>query len=134
LSRLQVLIAMNEFSLRKFAPQVAPGGTILHGRGRLPDDFNSRQAQVLCIPASEIADKLGSPKVADIVIIGALLEQTECLSPATALNVLEAKVKVPPCLNLMAKLWKPGASASTTPSPSAQSPKPTALPSDRDLT
>ena len=93
LSRPDVLVAMNEPSLRKFASQVAPGGTIIYGRERLPEDLAIPQAQVICIPASEIADKLGSAKVANVVIMGALLEETECLSSATAMNVLESKVK-----------------------------------------
>ncbi len=86
LSRPEVLIAMNEISLRKFAAQIAPGGTIIYGREQLPDDFSIPQAQVVCIPASEIADKLGSAKVANVVMMGALLEETECLSPATAMQ------------------------------------------------
>lgn len=99
-SRPQVLIAMNEISLRKFAGQLAPGGTIIYGRDRLPDDIAIPNAQIVCIPASEIADKLGSPKVANVVIMGALLEETECLSSATAMKVLEAKVKNPKLLEL----------------------------------
>ena len=100
LSRPQVLVAMNEISLRKFCAQVAPGGTILYGRERLPDDLTIPQAQVVCIPASEIADKLGSAKVANVVLMGALLEETECLSAATAMQVLERKVKNPALLEL----------------------------------
>ncbi|MGA7906133.1 MAG: 2-oxoacid:acceptor oxidoreductase family protein, partial [Candidatus Sulfotelmatobacter sp.] len=99
-SRPQVLIAMNEISLRKFAGEVPPGGTIIYGRERLPEDLALPQAQVVCIPASEIADKLGSAKVANVVMMGALLEETECLSPATALKVLEAKVKNPKLLEI----------------------------------
>lgn len=93
LTRPDVLVAMNEPSLRKFAAQVAPGGTIIYGREQLPEDLAIPQAQVICIPASEIADKLGSAKVANVVIMGALLEETECLSSATAMKVLESKVK-----------------------------------------
>jgi len=93
ISRPQVLIAMNEISLRKFAAEVARGGVIIYGREQLPEDFTAPQAQVVCVPASDIADKLGSAKVANVVMMGALLEETECLSPATAMNVLEAKVK-----------------------------------------
>ena len=81
ISHPDVLIAMNEISLRKFAHQVAPGGIIIYNRDRLPADFALPQAQVICIPASEIADKLGSTKVTNIVMMGALLEETECLSP-----------------------------------------------------
>ena len=61
-SHPNVLVAMNEMSLRKFASEVAPGGLILYGRDHLPDDFTISQAQVVCIPASEIADRLGSPR------------------------------------------------------------------------
>jgi 2-oxoisovalerate ferredoxin oxidoreductase beta subunit len=108
LSRPDVLIAMNEISLRKFAAQVVPGGTIIYGRERLPEDFSVPQAQVICIPASEIADKLGSAKVANVVLMGALVEQTECLSKATAEKVLEAKVKNPALLELDRKALEAG--------------------------
>jgi 2-oxoisovalerate ferredoxin oxidoreductase beta subunit len=88
-----VLVAMNELSLRKFAPQVAPGGLILYNQERLPQDFQLPQARVICIPASAMADQLGSTKATNIVLLGALLEETECLLPATAEGVLETKVK-----------------------------------------
>jgi 2-oxoisovalerate ferredoxin oxidoreductase beta subunit len=88
-----VLIAMNEISLRKFAPSVAPGGLILYNNARLPQDFPLPQARLICIPASEIADKLGSTKAANIILLGALLEETECLLSETAASVLETKIK-----------------------------------------
>jgi 2-oxoisovalerate ferredoxin oxidoreductase beta subunit len=93
ISHPDVLIAMNEISLRKFAAQVSPGGLILYNRDSLPADFPIPQARVICIPAAEIADKLGSTKVTNIVLMGALLEETECLAPATAMGVLETKIK-----------------------------------------
>jgi Pyruvate/2-oxoacid:ferredoxin oxidoreductase gamma subunit len=108
LSRPEVLIALNEISLRKFASEVMPGGTIIYGRERVPEDLSISQAQVVCIPASEIADKLGSPKVANVVMMGALLEETECLSPDTALKVLEAKVKNQALLELDRKALDAG--------------------------
>jgi len=93
ISHPDVLVAMNELSLRKFANQVGPGGTILYNHDRLPENFEKPSAQVFCIPAAEIADKLGSTKAANIVMMGALLEKTECLSAATAMGVMEDKVK-----------------------------------------
>jgi 2-oxoisovalerate ferredoxin oxidoreductase beta subunit len=107
-SRPQVLVAMNEISLKKFAAEVVPGGTIIYGREHLPEDFSAPQVQVICIPASEIADKLGSGKVANIVMLGALLEETECMSPATALKVLEVKVKNPTLLEIDRKALDAG--------------------------
>ena len=88
-----VLVAMNEYSLRKFALEVASGGLILYNGATVPADIVATGVQVVAIPAAEIADKLGSTKVANIVMMGALLEETECLAPGTALSVLEDKVK-----------------------------------------
>ncbi len=92
-ARPNVLVAMNEFSLRKFAHEVPSNGLILYNGASLPADFSAPGVQVLAIPAAEMADKLGSTKAANIVMLGALLEETECLAAGTALGVLEDKVK-----------------------------------------
>jgi len=88
-----VLIAMNELSLRKFARQVPVEGLVLYNGYTVPADFELPAAQLICVPASEIADKLGSAKAANVVMMGALLEETRCLDSATAVRLLEAKVK-----------------------------------------
>jgi 2-oxoisovalerate ferredoxin oxidoreductase beta subunit len=72
---------------------VVSGGVILYNGATVPPDFNVPDVQMVAIPAAEIADKLGSTKATNIVMMGALLEETECLSPGTALSVLEDKVK-----------------------------------------
>jgi len=92
-SHPDVLVAMNEYSLRKFAHEVVSGGIILYNGASLPADFSAPEVQVVSIPAAEIADKLGSTMAANIVMLGALLEETQCLAPGTALSVLEDKVK-----------------------------------------
>ena len=84
---------MNEISLRKFAATVAPGGLILYNAERLPDDFTVTHARAVCIPVSQMADQLGSAKVANVVMLGALLEETGCLPTDTAIAVLESTVK-----------------------------------------
>jgi len=50
--------------------------------------------------ASWVADKLGSSKVANVVMLGALLEETECMSPETAMLVIESEVKKPHLLEV----------------------------------
>jgi len=47
----------------------------------------------VCIPVSEMADHIGSAKVANVVMLGALLEETGCLATDTAISVLEHTVK-----------------------------------------
>jgi len=100
ISQPEVLIAMNELSLHKFAPSVASGGLILYNHTKVPEGFTASQARVVCVPASEIADRLGSAKVANVVMLGALLEETECMPAESAISVLEATVKNPKLLDL----------------------------------
>jgi 2-oxoisovalerate ferredoxin oxidoreductase beta subunit len=104
----QVLIAMNELSLRKFAEQVAPGGVIIYNRDKLPADLVIDHARVICLPASEIADVIGSAKVANVVMLGALLEETECLPAETAMAVLQDTVKNAAILELDRKALQAG--------------------------
>ena len=93
ISRPEVLVAMNEISLRKFASTVVPGGLILYNAEQLPDGFSVTHARAVCIPVSQMADQLGSAKVANVVMLGALLEETGCLPTDTAIAVLESTVK-----------------------------------------
>jgi 2-oxoisovalerate ferredoxin oxidoreductase beta subunit len=108
ISRPDVLIAINEFSLRKFASQVAPEGLIFYNRTGVPSDFPPPAARVVCIPASDIADRLGSTKASNMVLLGALLEHTDCLSPRTAISVMQDKVKKPKLLELDRKALAAG--------------------------
>jgi 2-oxoisovalerate ferredoxin oxidoreductase beta subunit len=108
ISHPQVLIAMNEHSLRKFAASIAPGGIIFYNRDSLPKDFTAPDARIVCLPASEIADKIGSAKVANVVMLGALLEETGCLPFETAMAVIERSVKNPKMLELDRKALDAG--------------------------
>jgi len=88
-----VLIAMNEISLHKFAKHVGPNGAILYNSAKLPAGFPPQQAMIYCVPASETADGLGSTKAANMVMLGALLELTRALPLESAFGVLKAKVR-----------------------------------------
>ncbi len=104
-----VLIAMNEPSLRKFAEQVETSGVILYNRNELPENFVAPKSRVICIPASEIADLLGSAKVTNIVMLGALLEETGAMPQETANSVLEKTVKNAQMLELDKRALEAGA-------------------------
>jgi 2-oxoisovalerate ferredoxin oxidoreductase beta subunit len=100
ISQPEVLVAMNELSLHKFAATVASGGLILYNATEPPKGFSTPQARMVCVPASGIADRLGSAKVANVVMLGALLEETECLPTESAISVLEHSAKNPKLLEL----------------------------------
>jgi 2-oxoisovalerate ferredoxin oxidoreductase beta subunit len=108
ISQPEVLIAMNELSLHKFGPSVVSGGLILYNNTKLPADLSVPQARIVCVPASEIADRLGSAKVANVVMLAALLEESECLPAESAIAVLEATVRNPKLLELDRQAMKAG--------------------------
>jgi len=88
-----VLIAMNEPSLHKFTKMVGPHGAILYNSDKLPAGFTPGEAKIYCVPASEIADGLGTTKATNMVMLGALLELTHTMPRETAVAVLKAKVR-----------------------------------------
>ncbi len=108
ISQPDVLVAMNELSLHKFAHSVASGGLILYNSTKLPEGFSAPQARIVCVPASEIADGMGSAKVANVVMLAALLEETECMPIDSAISVLEETVKNPTLLDLDKKAMAAG--------------------------
>lgn len=69
-----LLLAMNEPSLIKFLPSVAPGGTVLIGDTvELPE--NARQdVKYIKVNCTEIAASLGNAKGANIVMTGAIVK------------------------------------------------------------
>ena len=88
-----VLIVMNEPSLHKFVKMVEAHGTILYNNDKLPAGLPPCDAKVYCVPASELADGLGTTKATNMVMLGALLELTHTLPRETAFAVLKAKVR-----------------------------------------
>ena len=78
-SRPNVLIALNEPSLRKFLPAVEPGGLVLYNADRVPVDCAGKGVRIIPIASTAIADRLGSAKVGNVVMLGALLEATGML-------------------------------------------------------
>jgi Pyruvate/2-oxoacid:ferredoxin oxidoreductase gamma subunit len=60
---------------------------------KLPEHFFAAHAQMFCVPGSEIADRLGTIKITNLVMMGALLELTHTMAKETALAVLKMKLK-----------------------------------------
>jgi Pyruvate/2-oxoacid:ferredoxin oxidoreductase gamma subunit len=88
-----VLVAMNEPSLRKFAQAVRPGGWILYNGDVLPLDCAQRDVHALAMPFTQLADELGDVRVTNMVMLGALLEITNALQQADVDTALRRLVK-----------------------------------------
>jgi len=77
-----VLVAMNEPSLRKFAATVRPGGWILYNGDLLPADSAHESVNTLVLPFTHLADELGDARATNMLMLGALLEGTRDLPQA----------------------------------------------------
>ena len=92
-SRPNVLLAMNEPSLRKFLPTVEPGGIVLYNAPELPEDCERPGIRILAMHFTRLADDLGATKAANIVMLGALLETAGLLDEEHVVGALRGKVK-----------------------------------------
>jgi len=72
----QHLVAMNRPSLEKFAPTVKPGGVVIINSSLIPVDAKRNDVDELKVPATDIADSLGSVKAANIVALAAFVARS----------------------------------------------------------
>jgi len=70
------LVAMNRPSLERFATQVKPGGVILINSSLIPIRTNRSDVVELVVPATDIANELGSVRSANIVALSAFVEKS----------------------------------------------------------
>jgi Pyruvate/2-oxoacid:ferredoxin oxidoreductase gamma subunit len=77
IARPNVLLAMNEPSLRKFLPAVEPQGLVLFNGTACPEDCRRADVTMVAAPFTAIADELGGAKATNMVMLGALLESAK---------------------------------------------------------
>ena len=74
ISNPDVLVVMNLPSLDKFEETVKPGGTILVDSSLIERKVRRTDVNVIYVPATEMAGKAGSPTLANMILVGKLLE------------------------------------------------------------
>lgn len=72
-SRPGILVAMNLPSLLKFAPSVLENGLILYNSSLIEQPPDRQDVRVISVPANKIADDLGESRIANMVVLGALI-------------------------------------------------------------
>ena len=95
-----LLVAMNEPSLRKFDTAVGSGGWIIYNGDSFPEDCKRDDVHVLALPFTRLADELGSARAGNMVMLGALLEIANVLPQASIDAALRRLVKNPKWVEL----------------------------------
>ncbi|NTW04595.1 MAG: 2-oxoacid:ferredoxin oxidoreductase subunit gamma [Peptococcaceae bacterium] len=75
------LIVMNRPSLEKFEKTVKKDGIIFINSSLIDIKATRKDVRVYYIPANEIAENIGNGKIANNVILGALIELTRVVTP-----------------------------------------------------
>ena len=84
-----ICVVMNKPSLDKFEPRVKKGGMIILNSSLIETPVKRKDISVVEIAATEIALSLGSAKVANMVVLGALVSKTKIISKNRAISLLE---------------------------------------------
>ena len=88
----KVVVAMNLPSLDKFEPQLSAGGILLINSSLIERAAKRSDVKVQLIPCNDIAKELGNPKVANMVMVGAIVAASGVVKIESVLQVLAKKI------------------------------------------
>ncbi len=82
------LIAMNLPSVDKFEDAVAPGGLLIYDSTIVERPIRRTDIRVCAVPATALAEAAGVKTLANMLLVGKLLSETELCSPELTEQVL----------------------------------------------
>ena len=83
-----ILVAMNRPSLEKFEKDVQAGGLIIFDSSLIDIKPSRTDVEIVDIPATKFADELGNTRIANMIILGALVGYTDILNKETLVATL----------------------------------------------
>jgi 2-oxoglutarate ferredoxin oxidoreductase subunit gamma len=84
-----VAVVLNRPSMEKYEPLVKRGGVLIVNDSLVDIPSGREDIRILRLPASEIATELGNPRMANMVLLGALLQATGVVSLDTVVQQLD---------------------------------------------
>jgi len=87
-----VLMVMNEPSLDKFEDTVAPGGTIFVDSSLIARKVRRTDVEAVYIPATQMAKDMNALSLANMIILGAIVEKLGCVKGDTIAQALKETI------------------------------------------
>lgn len=84
-----IAVVLNLPSMEKYAPLVKPGGLLIVNSSLIPISSERQDIRIINVAASDIATELGNPRMANMVILGALIGATDLVSLDTVARQLD---------------------------------------------
>ena len=87
-----VLMVMNEPSLDKFEGTVAPGGAVFVDSSLISRKVRRTDVEAVYIPATQMATEMEAVSLANMSILGAIVEKLRCVRPETVVDALKHSI------------------------------------------
>lgn len=84
-----VAVIMNLPSLTKFEPTMETGGMLLYNTSLISATPQRKDIKILPIPCNDIAESLGNGRVANMVMLGAIIAATNAITLDSAMDALK---------------------------------------------
>jgi len=84
-----VAVVLNPESMEKYEPLVAPGGLLVINSTLVQRHSQRDDITAIAVPANELAAELGNVKMANVVMLGAMLAKREVVSLDAIEHVLD---------------------------------------------
>ena len=81
-----LVVAMNLPSLDKFEPAIQPGGILIINSSLIQKEATRSDISVYKVPANALAQELGNLKVANMIVLGAVVAASEAVKDESALQ------------------------------------------------
>lgn len=89
----EFIVVMNQPSLVRFQNQVQSGGVLLVNSSLVEADISRGDIDVVSVPANAIAEELGSPRSANMVMLGAFTKKSNLVSLSSVIEELKNTLK-----------------------------------------
>jgi len=89
----EFIVVMNQPSLVRFQNQVQSGGVLLVNSSLIEADISRGDIDVVNVPANAIAEELGSPRSANMVMLGAFTKKSNLVSLSSIIEELRNTLK-----------------------------------------
>ncbi len=89
----EFIVAMNQPSMIRFQNQIESGGLFFVNSSLIEAEFTRGDIDVVEIPANSIAEELGSPRSANMVMLGAFTRRSNLVSLSSVIEALKNTLK-----------------------------------------
>lgn len=89
----EILIVMSDASLNKFLPQLKQNGALFFDASLIKEAIPRTDIEIVGIPATDIANRAGNTKSANMVMLGGLIAETGIVRKESAFQAVESSMK-----------------------------------------